>query len=89
LSEGDRGKLIVANITIDTLDGLSFQKVKSFVVKATSYIEALFAQGLYTDNIQDAMPSRLRDTNDGKTFGATFKDAHIYVTHFIKVYDYE
>jgi len=58
LSKGSRGELIVANITIDTLDSLSFQKgkLKSFVVKATSYFEALFAQGLYADNIQNAMP---------------------------------
>jgi len=34
------------------------------------------------------MPSRLRNTDDDKTFGATFKDAHICVTHFIEVYDY-
>jgi hypothetical protein len=87
IRKGDRGEHIVANITIDTLDGLAFKDrtLLSFVVKTTSYFEALFAQNLYKDNIQNAMPSRLRDDSDEpKTFGETFKDSYIYVTHFIK-----
>jgi hypothetical protein len=90
LNNGSRGEFIVANITIDTLDSLSFQKgkLKSFVIEATSYFEALFAEGLYTNNIQDALPSRLRNADGDKTFGATFMDTYIYVTHFIKIYDH-
>jgi hypothetical protein len=88
--QGGAGGTHVANIIIDTLDSLSFRegKLQTFVVKATSYFEALFAQGLYKDRIQNARPLRLRDDGNIKTFGETFKDAHIYVTHFIKVYDY-
>ena len=72
-------RVIVANIAIDTLDSLSFQqeKLKSFIVKATSYFEALFAQRLYTTNIQGAMPS-LRNIDDDNTLGSTYKDANIY-----------
>lgn len=90
MSKGDRGELIVANITIDTLDGLAFKdgNLSSFVIKTTSYFEALFAQNIYKDKIQNAMPSTLRDDSDNKTFGETFKDSYVYVTHFIKVYDY-
>jgi hypothetical protein len=91
MSKGDRGELIVANITVDTLDSLTFKdgNLSSFVVKTTSYFEALFAQNLYKANIQNAVPSRLRDDSDeSKTFGETFKDSYVYVTHFIKVYDY-
>jgi hypothetical protein len=90
IRKGDRGEHIVANITIDTLDGLAFKDrtLLSFVVKTTSYFEALFAQNLYKDNIQNAMPSRLHDDSDEpKTFGETFKDSYIYVTHFIKFCD--
>jgi hypothetical protein len=90
MSKGDRGELIVANITIDTLDGLAFKdgNIPSFVIKTTSYFEALFSQNLYKKNIQNAKPSKLRDESDDKTFGETFKDSYLYVTHFIKVYDY-
>lgn len=90
MSKGDRGELIVANITIDTLDGLAFKdgNLSSFVIKTTSYFEALFAQNLYKDKIQNAKPSTLRDDSDDKTFGETFEDSYVYVTHFIKVYDY-
>lgn len=90
MSKGDRGELIVAHITIDTIDHLSFnnRKLKSFIVKATSYFEALFAQELYQDHIKKAMPSKLRDDNEDKSFAETFKDSLIYLTHFIKVYDY-
>lgn len=90
MSKGDRGELIVSNITIDTLDGLAFRNPKkpSFVVKTTSYFEALFAQNIYNDVIRDAQPSRLRSDSELKTFAQTFEDSYIYVTHFIKVYDY-
>jgi len=90
MSKGDRGELIVANITIDTLDGLAFKdgNLSSFVIKTTAYFEALFVQNLYKDKIQNAKPSTLRDDSDDKTFGETFKDSYVYVTHFIKVYDY-
>jgi hypothetical protein len=66
MSRGDRGELIVANITIDTLDGLAFKygNLSSFVVKMTSYFEALFAEDLYRHNIHNAMPSRLRDDSN-------------------------
>jgi len=52
--QGDRGELIVANITIDTLDGLAFKDrgLSSFVVETISYFEALFARNLYKDNIR-------------------------------------
>ena len=90
MSKGDRGELIVANITIDTLDGLAFKdgNLSSFVIKTTSHFEALFAQNIYKDKIQNAMPSTLHDDSDDKTFGETFKDSYVYITHFIKVYDY-
>lgn len=90
MSKGDRGELIVANITIDTLDRLAFKggNLVSFVIKTTSYFEALFADNLYTSRIQNAKPSTLRDDSDDKTFGETFKDSYVYVTHFIKVYNY-
>ena len=90
MSKGDRGELIVTNITIDTLDGLAFKnrKLSSFVIKMTEYFEALFAQNLYKNKIQNAKPSTLRDGSDDKTFGETFNDSYVYVTHFIKVYDY-
>jgi hypothetical protein len=90
MSKGDRGELIVANITIDTLDSLAFKdgSVSSSVVMTTSYFEALFAQNLHKEHIQNARPSRLRDDSENKTFGETFKESYIYVTHFIKVYDY-
>jgi len=34
------------------------------------------------------MPSKLRNDSEHKTFGETFKNSYIYVTHFIKVYNY-
>lgn len=90
MSKGDRGELIIGNITIDTLDGLAFKDPgsPSFVIPTTLYFEALFAQNLYKSKIQNAKPSTLRDDSDDKTFGETFKNSYVYVTHFIKVYDY-
>jgi hypothetical protein len=89
MSKGDRGELIVCNITIDTLDKLMFRSspAPSLVVKVTSYFEQLFAAGVYDTTIRDMMPSELHPEREAKTFAETFKDARLYVTHFIKVYD--
>jgi len=48
MSKGDRGELIVCNITIDTLDSLMFKdrQLQSFIVSATSYFEALWLKPL-------------------------------------------
>ena len=91
MSKGNRGELIVCNIAIDTLDTLMVQsgQLRSFIVKTTSYFKALFASGIYEDVIQDALPSLLRHDDQNKTFAETFKDSRIYVTHFIKVFDYK
>jgi len=43
----------------------------------------------YNENIRDSFPSTLAHENHYKTFAETFKDARLYITHFIKVYDYE
>ena len=90
LSKGDRGELIVCNITIDTLDSLMFKdrQLQSLIVNATSYFEALFGSKHY-ETIRSSLPSKLAHQDHNKTFAEIFKDARLYVTHFIKVYDYE
>jgi len=90
LSKGDRGELIVCNITIDTLDSLMFKdrQLQSLIVNATSYFEALFGSKHY-ETIRNSLPSKLGHEDDNKTFAEIFKDARLYVTHFIKVYDYK
>jgi hypothetical protein len=91
MSKGKRGELIVCIIAIDTLDRLMVQsgQLRSFIVKATSFFKALFAPGIYEDKIQDALPSLLRHDDQNETFAETFKDSRIYVTHFIKVFDFK
>ncbi len=88
MSKGDRGELITCNISIDTLDSLMFKdrQLESLVVNATSYFEALFASNHYETKIRESLPSRLAHEDHNKTFAETFKDAHLYVTHF---YDYD
>ena len=91
MSRRNRGELIVCNITIDTLDSLMFKdrQLQSLIVKATSYFEALFGSNHYNKTIRNSFPSTLAHEDHNKTFAETFKDARLYVTHFIKVYDYE
>jgi hypothetical protein len=90
MSKGDRGELITCNISIDTLDSLMFEnrQLKSLSVEVTSYFQALFASDIYTKKIQSMLPSKLADDSQKHTFAATFANSRIYVTHFIKVYDY-
>jgi hypothetical protein len=90
MSKGDRGELITCNISIDTLDSVMFvnRQLKSLSVEVTSYFQALFASDIYTKKIQSMLPSRLADKGREHTFAATFANSCIYVTHFIKVYDY-
>jgi hypothetical protein len=90
MSKGDRGELITCNISIDTLDSLMFEnrQLKSLSVEVTSYFQALFASDIYTKTIQSMLPSKLADDSQKHTFAATFANSRIYVTHFIKVYDY-
>jgi len=91
MSKGEQGELITCNISIDTLDSLMFEDktLRSLVVDATSYFEALFASDIYEKKIKNSFPSKLRELGQNKTFAETFKDSRIYVTHFIKVYDYK
>jgi hypothetical protein len=90
MSKGDRGELIVSNITIDTLDSLIQDRQRqSLIVNATSYFEALFGSNHYNNTIRDSFPSTLAHEDHNKTFAETFKEARLYITHFIKVYDYE
>ena len=90
MSKGERGELIVCNIAIDTLDSLMVQggQLRSFIIKVTSFFKTLFAPGIYKKVIHNALPS-LRHNGHNKTFAQTFKDARMYVTHFIKVFDYK
>jgi hypothetical protein len=90
MSKGDRGELIVCNITIDTLDSLMFKyrQLQSLIVSATSYFEALFGSNCYNETIRNSFPSTLAHEDHNKTFAETFKDARLYITHFIKVHDY-
>jgi len=91
MSKGEQGELVTCDISIDTLDSLMFEDkaLRSLVVDATSYFEALFASDIYEKKIKDSFPSKLRELGQNKTFAETFKDSRIYVTHFIKVYDYK
>ena len=91
MSKGEQGELVTCDISIDTLDSLMFEDkaLRSLVVDATSYFEALFASDIYEKKIEDSFPSKLRELGQNKTFAETFKDSRIYVTHFIKVYDYK
>ena len=91
MSKGDQGELITCNISIDTLDSLMFEdhQLKSLSVEVTSYFEALFASDIYTKKIQSMYPSKLADESRNQTFASTFANSRIYVTHFIKVYDYK
>ena len=87
LSKGDRGELIVCNITLDSLM-FKDRQLQSLIVNATSYFEALFGSKHY-ETIRNSLPSKLAHEDDNKTFAEIFKDARLYVTHFIKVYNYE
>jgi len=93
MSKGDRGELITSNITIDTLDRFMFRDhtigSKSLIVPVTSYFKALFTQGIYDKKIWDSFPSMLGSDSHDKSFVEMFKDSHIYITHFIKVYDFK
>jgi len=91
MNKGDRGELITCNINIDTLDSVMFEdrQLKSLSVEVTSYFQALFASDIYTKKIQSMLPSKLADDGRKQTFAATFANSRIYVTHFIKVYDYK
>ncbi len=91
MSKGDRGELITCNISIDTLDSVMFEdrQLKSLSVEVTEYFQALFASNIYTKKIQSMLPSKLADEGRNHTFAATFANSRIYVTHFIKVYDYK
>jgi hypothetical protein len=90
MSKGDRGELITQNITIDTLDSVMFEnhQLKSLSVEVTAYFQALFASDIYTTTIESMLPSRLGSEDRNRTFAETFANSRIYVTHFIKVYDY-
>jgi hypothetical protein len=90
MSKGDRGELITCNISIDTLDSVMFEngQLKSLSVEVTSYFQALFASDIYTKKIQSMLPSKSADEGRECTFATTFANSRIYVTHFIKVYDY-
>jgi hypothetical protein len=91
LNKGERGELITSNITIDALDRYMFQGEKKRlsrpIVPLTAYFEHLFKKGFYEAHIKNAKPSKLRCPEDDKTFAETFKGAHLYVTHFIKIHD--
>jgi len=63
-------------------------QLQSLIVNATSYFEALFGSKNY-ETIRNSFPSTLAHQNHNKTFSEIFKDARLYTTHFIKVYDYE
>ena len=91
MSKGDQGELITCSISIDTLDSLIFEnrQLKSLSVEVTSYFQALFASDIYTRKIQSMLPSKLADEGRKHTFAATFANSRLYVTHFIKVYDYK
>ncbi|KAF8325609.1 uncharacterized protein EI90DRAFT_3072219 [Cantharellus anzutake] len=82
ISKGDRGELITCNIIIDTLDDL-------MGVMVTSLFQALFARDIYDTSIKDSLPSMLLNGSRNRSFAETFKSSRIYVTHFIKVYDFE
>jgi hypothetical protein len=91
MSKGERGELIVSLIVINTLDSLMFHnhELRSPVVSITSFFKALFASGIYEEQIRDATPSRLHQACDDTAFQKAFADANFYITHFFKVLDSE
>ncbi|KAF8328569.1 uncharacterized protein EI90DRAFT_3064614 [Cantharellus anzutake] len=91
MSKGDRGELITCNIIIDTVDDLMSKEGRwePGGVMVTSLFEALFTHDIYHKSIKDSLPSRLLTGSCNDSFAETFKSSRIYVTHFIKVYDFK
>ncbi|OCH86958.1 hypothetical protein OBBRIDRAFT_890136 [Obba rivulosa] len=88
VSTGHRGEFVVATVILDTLDNCSFDQSGNrmrFVLPLKDFMEALLLQ----DSFAQLMRSRPTRTNDIDTddFAETFKNANIYVTHFIKALD--
>ncbi|KAF8328923.1 uncharacterized protein EI90DRAFT_3155623 [Cantharellus anzutake] len=50
---------------------------------------ALFTHDIYRKSIKDSLPSRLLTGSCNDSFAETFKSSRIYITHFIKVYDFK
>ncbi|KAF8313034.1 uncharacterized protein EI90DRAFT_3092493, partial [Cantharellus anzutake] len=91
MSKGDRGELITCNIILDTVDDLMSREGRwePGGVMVTSLFEALFTHDIYHKSIKDSLPSKLLTGSCNDAFAATFKSSRIYVTHFIKVYDFK
>ncbi|KAF8324658.1 uncharacterized protein EI90DRAFT_3074728, partial [Cantharellus anzutake] len=91
MSKGDRGELITCNIILDTVDDLMSREGRwePGGVMVTSLFEALFTHDIYHKSIKDSLPSRLLTGSCNDAFADTFKSSRIYVTHFIKVYDFK
>lgn len=84
---GHRGETIVATIILDTLDNRSFDQLgrrSRFVLPVKDVMEALFLDDSFKQLIH-SQPSRATSGFSGD-FAETFKDAIMYVKHFLNRY---
>ena len=66
------------------------KQLKSLCVGVTSYFQALsIASDIYEKKIQSMPPSRLAHKVRNRSFIETFANSCVYVTHFLKVYDFK
>ncbi|OCH84613.1 hypothetical protein OBBRIDRAFT_891674 [Obba rivulosa] len=88
VSPGHRGEIVVASLILDTLDNCSFDQSGNrtrFILPVQEFIEALLPQDTF-EQLVHSRPSRANDVVAGD-FAQTFKNAKMYVTHFIKALD--
>lgn len=92
MDKGDRGELVAMLLILQAYD-LARQEIEKETAERRPYIPLVMMLSRLIrpfDNVKSAMPTCApADHNEPQPLKEAFKDAHIYVTHFIRVYDSE